>query len=249
MSIKVLVNGAFGRMGQLTAKAIQMHPNLELVGQTSREYDLQKSIRDSGAQVVVDFTHPEVVLANTETIIRSGARPVIGTSGLTPEHIPALEKLCEQFKVGGLIAPNFSIGAVLMMKYAGHIAQYMPNVEIIEMHHERKADSPSGTAIRTADILAQAVEGLSELGIERSTPPSQETLKGARGANYRGIPIHAVRLPGLLAHQQVIFGEAGETLTLRHDSIDRQCFMPGICLACEKVMELDHLVYGLEEIL
>ena len=131
-----------------------------------------------------------------------------------------------------------------MMKYAKEIAKYMPHVEIIEMHHDGKADSPSGTAMRTAEILAEAIDT-----IKPPTKASRENVQGARGANYRGIPIHAIRLPGFLAQQQIIFGNSGETLTLRHDSIDRECFMPGICLACEKAVTLDKLIYGLEEIL
>lgn len=244
MTITVLINGAFGRMGQTTAKAITNHPRLELVGQTGREYDLKKAITDSNAQVVIDLTHPQAVFDNACTIISAGAHPVIGTSGLTIEQISDLQARCAEKKLGGIIAPNFSLGAVLMMKYAREIAKYMLNVEIIEMHHENKADSPSGTALRTAQMLSEVMPE-----VNPNRQPSRETIPGARGASYNGIPIHAVRLPGILAHEQIIFGESGETLTLRHDSIDRECFMPGICLACEKVMGLDHMVYGLEEIL
>lgn len=244
MSIRVLVNGAFGCMGQLTTKAIKEHPALELVGQAGHEYDLAKVIADSKAQVVVDFTNPDSVLSNTNIIIDVGAHPVIGTSGLTLDQIKSLQKKCAGLKRGGIIAPNFSLGAVLMMKHAREIAKYMSNVEIIELHHDKKLDSPSGTAMRTADMLAEAGSTLNAL-----TQPSHETIPGARGANYHNIPIHAVRLPGFLAHQQIIFGNTGETLTLRHDSIDRQCFMPGVTFACEKVVGLSTLVYGLEELL
>jgi 4-hydroxy-tetrahydrodipicolinate reductase len=244
MPTKVLINGAFGRMGQIATKAITEHPNLELVGQTGREYDLATSIKDSQAQVVVDFTHPSAVANNLTAIIEAGVHPVIGTTGLTVEQVKAFQEKCQQLKLGGIIAPNFSLGAVLMMKYAKDIAKYMPNVEIIEMHHENKADSPSGTALRSAEIIANA-----NADINNNTKKSIETIPGARGANHRNIPIHAVRLPGFLAHEQIIFGNTGETLTLRHDSIDRLCFMPGVCLACERVVKLDKLIYGLEEIL
>lgn len=244
MPINILINGAFGHMGQLAAKAIAEHPQLELVGQTGREYNLKEAIKDSKAQVVVDFTHPSSVFANLKTIIEAGVHPVIGTSGLTLEQIRDAQKQCASLKLGGIVAPNFSLGAVLMMRYAKEIAKYMPHVEIIEMHHDGKADSPSGTAVRSADILADAQPALNQ-----PRKDFLETVKGARGANYRGVPIHAIRLPGFLAHQQIIFGSTGETLTLRHDSIDRQCFMPGICLACERVVKLDKLIYGLEEIL
>lgn len=244
MPIKILVNGAFGRMGQMTSKALSENPQFELVGQTGREYDLKKSIQDSKAQVVVDFTLPESVFNNTIIIIEAGAHPVIGTSGLTAKQIATLQAKCADLKLGGIIVPNFSLGAVLMMKYAKEIVKYMPHVEIIEMHHDKKVDSPSGTAMRSAEIMADAMNTVNsaELG-------SSETVAGARGANYRHIPIHAVRLPGFLAHQQIIFGNTGETLTLRHDSIDRLSFMPGVCLASEKVMSMDKLAYGLEEIL
>lgn len=244
MAIKILINGAFGRMGQMTVKAISERPDFELVGQTGREYDLPKAIKDSHAQVVIDFTRPESVFKNLTTIIEAGVRPVVGTTGLTYEQVQRFQEQCAKLKLGGIIAPNFSLGAVLMMKHAKEIVKYMPHVEIIEMHHDNKADSPSGTALRSVELMANAADN-----INQPSKPSRETVPGARGANYRNIPIHAVRLPGYLAHQQIIFGDVGETLTLRHDSIDRQCFMPGICLACEKVMELDHLVYGLEELL
>lgn len=244
MPINVLVNGAFGRMGQATVKAIGENGVFALVGQTGREYDLKKSIKDSGAQVVIDFTNPESVFANATAIIEAGARPVIGTSGLTPEQVRTLQAHCADQKLGGIIAPNFSLGAVLMMKCAREIVKYMPNVEIIELHHDAKIDSPSGTALRTAEMMIDACKNPNP-----AAKPSKENIPHARGANANGIPIHAIRLPGLLAHQEVIFGGLGEALTLRHDSLDRSCFMPGVCLACEKVITLDKLVYGLEHVL
>ncbi len=244
MSIKVLINGAFGRMGQTTVAAITDHPGFELVGQTGREYDLKKAIKDSEAQVVIDFTHPDSVFANASAIIESGAHPVIGTTGLITDQIQSLQEKCARLQLGGIIAPNFSLGAVLMMKYAKEIVRYMPRVEIIEMHHDAKAESPSGTALRSAEMLSQAMPS-----VNQPAKPSHEMITGARGAMHHHIPIHAVRLPGFLAHQQIIFSNIGETLTLRHDAIDRQCFMPGVLLACEKVMTLDRLVCGLDEIL
>lgn len=244
MPIKVLVNGAFGHMGQMVTKAISENANFELAGQAGREYHLDKAIRDSGAEVVVDFTHPSAVFANTNIIIDAGARPVIGTSGLTSEQVNELQQKCAKLNRGGLIAPNFSLGGVLMIKHAKEIVKYMPNVEIIEYHHDEKADSPSGTAIHTAAMLAASNNNINQ-------PPkaSIENIPNARGAVSHHINIHAVRLPGLLAHQEVIFGGKGEILTIRHDSINRECFMPGVLLGCEKVMKLDHLVYGLEELL
>jgi 4-hydroxy-tetrahydrodipicolinate reductase len=244
MAINVLINGAFGRMGQTTVKAIENDPRFNLVGQTGREYDLKKSIQDSKAEIVIDFTGPHAVYDNANVIIDCNVHPVIGSSGLTLNDVKKLQARCEKMKLGGIIAPNFSIGAVLMIKYAQEIIKYMPRVEIIELHHENKADSPSGTAIRTAETLAASLDN--KIPAPKS---SKETVKGARGATHCQIPIHSVRLPGILAREEIIFGEPGETLTLRHDSIDRECFMPGLLLACEKVMTLDHLVYGLEEIL
>lgn len=246
MSIKILVNGAFGRMGQMTVKALASQQGFEVVGQTGREYHLEKAIKDSGAQVVVDFTHPDSVFTNTNTIIEAGAHPVIGTTGLSTEQIAQLKEQCAAQQLGGLIVPNFSLGAVLMMKFAKEMVKYMPQVEIVEMHHDKKVDSPSGTAMRSAEILAESRHSAAcqQLSINHF-----ETIAGARGATYCGIPIHAVRLPGFLSQQEIIFGDVGETLTLKHVSIDRECFMPGIRLACERVMTLNRLVYGLEEIL
>jgi 4-hydroxy-tetrahydrodipicolinate reductase len=244
MAINILINGAFGRMGQTTVKAIENDPRFNLVGQTGREYDLKKAIQDSKADIVIDFTGPNDVYDNANLIIDCNVHPVIGTSGLTLDDVKKLQARCEKAKLGGVIAPNFSIGAVLMIKYAQEIIKYMPRVEIIELHHENKVDSPSGTAIRTAETLATSLDNKVP-----TTKPSKETVKGARGAVHCHIPIHSVRLPGILARQEIIFGEPGETLTLRHDSINRECFMPGLLLACDKVMTLDRLVYGLEEIL
>ena len=247
MAIRILVNGANGKMGQAAVKTLSNDPDFILVGQTTRQDNLLTEIKTSRAEIVVDLTNAESVYNNTKIIIKSGAHPVIGTSGLLMEQIEELQQKCQQLHLGGIIAPNFSIGAVLMMKYAGEFAKFFPSVEIIEMHHAAKLDSPSGTALRTAENIAIA------RSTEKETNPEvkklKETIPGARGANYKNIPIHSVRLPGLIAHQQIIFGSTGETLTIRHDSIDRECFMPGLVLACKKSMELKNLIYGLENIL
>ncbi|MBF0349875.1 MAG: 4-hydroxy-tetrahydrodipicolinate reductase [SAR324 cluster bacterium] len=241
--IRVLVNGAKGKMGQEAVQAIQQDPDLELVGQTDLGDDLSAVIASSRAQVVVDFTTASVAFHNTRKIIESGACPVIGTSGLLPEQVQELQHLAEQKKLGGLIAPNFAIGAVLMMKFAKEASRYFPEAEIIELHHNRKADAPSGTAVKTAAMIAE----------NRSRMPQKleekELLAGARGANAQGVPIHSVRLPGLVAHQEVIFGGNNEILTIRHDSLHRSSFMQGVCLACKKVQVLKELVYGLEHLL
>ncbi|OGT46662.1 MAG: 4-hydroxy-tetrahydrodipicolinate reductase [Gammaproteobacteria bacterium RIFCSPHIGHO2_12_FULL_41_20] len=241
MTIRVLVNGAQGRMGQIAIQAISQQADFSLVGQTGRQDNLAHAIKQYHAQVVVDFTQPDAALQNTRTILDCGANPVIGTTGLLPEQIHTLQQHSKALRRGGIIAPNFSIAAVLMIKYAREIAHYYPHVEIIEMHHDGKLDSPSGTALYTAEQLA------TNLSAEcLSTSKARETIPGARGASHHHVPIHAVRLPGLVAHQQIIFGGQGETLTLRHDAIDRQCFMGGIVLACRKVQGLTELVYGLE---
>lgn len=245
MTIRILVNGATGKMGQQVVKTIAGFPSdFTLVGATGKTDDLASEIKKTQPQVVIDFTNASVVYQNIQTIIDAGAHPVIGTTGLVKDRVVEFQKQCEKRKLGGIIAPNFSIGAVLMMRYAQEMVKYFPDVEIIEMHHSGKLDSPSGTAIRTAELLATA-------RMNSPFKPEQihETLPGARGATLEQIPIHAVRLPGLVAHQMIMFGGLGETLTIRHDAIDRQCFMSGVVFACKKVLEIDHLVFGLEHLL
>lgn len=244
MSIQILVNGANGKMGQLAVMIINEHPDFTLVGTTQRQDDLATAIKKNKAQVVIDFTNAEAVLKNANIIIKSGAHPVIGTTGLLQDQVKLLQAQCAKIKLGGIIAPNFSLGAVLMMKYAQEIAAYFPQVEIIEMHHAGKLDSPSGTAIRTAEMIAERRSATMPL-----TKKSHETIPHARGANYQQIPIHSIRLPGIVAQQQVIFGRDGERLTIQYDTIDRHCYIPGILLACQKVLHLDQLVYGLEHVI
>jgi 4-hydroxy-tetrahydrodipicolinate reductase len=244
MSIRVLVNGAYGRMGMASVKAISEDPELTLVGQTGHQDNLEEAIRQSKAEVVVDFTNAASALKNIQTIIKAGVHPVVGTTGLLKAQIIELQKECERLKLGGIIAPNFSLGAVLMMKYSQEIVKYFPQVEIIELHHDKKLDSPSGTSIRTAELMME------NRAPETKAPAEiKEIIPGVRGASHHQIPIHAIRLPGLIAHQEVIFGGLGETLKIRHDSYDRVAFMPGVCLSCKKVKQLQGLIYGLENIL
>lgn len=243
MTIRIIINGANGKMGQLAVKTLKQDHQFTVVGELGRNDNLTEEIKKNEAQVVLDLTNADAVFKNAQSIIKTGVCPVIGTSGLLKDQVNELQKLCTQQKIGGIIAPNFSLGAVLMMKYAQQCATYFPEVEIIEMHHNTKLDSPSGTAVRTAELLAASRTKLPALQSHR------ETITGARGARYEQIPIHSIRLPGLVAHQQIIFGNAGETLTFRHDTIDRQCFMPGVLLACKKVTELKELIYGLENVL
>jgi len=243
MPINVLINGAWGRMGQEAVKAVQNDPELELVGQIGKTDDLTAVIQQSKAQVVVDLTTPAAVYKNTLAIINAQACPVIGTTGLTPEQIKKLEECCTQKKRGGVVAPNFSIAAILMMRFSAQVSQYFPHVEIIELHHAGKLDSPSGTAIKTAEMIAT-------VRADQAAPKAtHENIPGARGALHHHIPIHSIRLPGLVASQEVLFGGVGETLRICHNTIHREAFMPGILLACKKVLMLDHLVYGLEQLL
>ncbi len=243
MTIRVIVNGADGKMGRETVKAVERDEELELVGKTEGRDDLAKIIAETKANVVVDFTVASAGFNNASIIIGAGAHPVIGTTGFLPEQIQELQKRCAKQKLGGIIAPNFSISAVLMMRFAKQAAQYYSHAEIIEMHHTGKEDSPSGTAIKTAEMI---VAGRKEL---IPIKKSRETIPHARGANFEEVAIHSVRLPGLVAHQAVIFGGRGETLTIKHDTLHRECYMPGVRLACKKVMEIDHLVYGLDNFL
>lgn len=273
VKIRVMVNGALGRMGQEAIKAISAHPRLELVGQSDMGDDLEQKIHENQPDVVVDFTTAAAGLTNAATIIESGARPVIGTSGFTDQEVAKLSEIldqqntkqkteqeksragarsakCEQeaIKLGGIIAPNFSLGAVLMMKCASIIAKFIHPCEIVEFHHDRKADAPSGTALRTAQLILKSYAAKAPES-NTSKVEEHEIVAGCRGGRVANIPVHSVRLPGYIAHQEVIFGALGETLTIRHDSISRECFMPGVCLACVKVMELDRLVFGLEHVM
>ena len=243
-NIRVLVNGAKGRMGQEVVKAVTAASDLELVDQTDLGDDLIARIKVSQAQAVVDFTTAAVAFENTRKILEAGVHPVIGTSGLLAEQVAELQQLAEDKGIGGLIAPNFAIGAVLLMKYAQDAAKYLPDVEVIELHHNRKADAPSGTAVKTAQLIAEARQEIPKALVEE-----KELFEGARGSEVHGVRVHSLRLPGLVAHQEVIFGGTGETLTLRHDSIHRESFMPGVCLACRKVIGTQQLFYGLEHLL
>jgi 4-hydroxy-tetrahydrodipicolinate reductase len=243
VSIRVLVNGAAGRMGKITVNAIHKESTLVLVGETQSTDDLKKSIQINSADVVVDFTNAAVVFENAKKIIAANAHPVIGTSGLRPEQIEELQQLCNKKQWGGIIAPNFCISALLMMRFSEQAAKYFSEVEIVEIHHEKKLDAPSSTAIKTAELIANARKTLPQ------PKKAHETLSGSRGACKDQIPIHALRLPGFLAKQAVIFGHLGGNLTITQETIERNAFMPGVILACQKVTSLKKLVYGLEILL
>jgi 4-hydroxy-tetrahydrodipicolinate reductase len=273
-TIPVIVNGAAGKMGREVIKAVAQAPDMTLMGalDTSPEHQGKDAGELAGLSeplevpitnqlepmlgyvagerqlqpgVMVDFTHPDAVYDNVRSAIAYGIRPVVGTTGLSPEQLKDLADFAEKASTGCLIIPNFSIGMVLLQQAAVTASQYFDHVEIIELHHNQKADAPSGTAIQTAQLLA-------EMGKTFNPPQVTETEKipGARGSLVdEGIRIHSVRLPGLIAHQEVIFGAAGQIYTLRHDTSDRSCYMPGVLLAIRKINQLKSLVYGLEKIL
>ncbi|HMO17077.1 MAG TPA: 4-hydroxy-tetrahydrodipicolinate reductase [Oligoflexia bacterium] len=244
--IKVLVNGAKGRMGTEAVSAVRSDSELLLVAETDKGDDLQRAISDSGAQVVVDFTLASVGFENAKIILSSGARPVLGTSGFNAQSVQVLDSMARELGLGGIVAPNFAIGAVLLMKFAKEAVKYFPNVEIVELHHDKKEDFPSGTAVRTAEMIS---EGRALRTSETHSPVSEQHRDQNRGVVHSGVTIHSVRLPGYVAHEEVLFGGQSQTLSIRHDSIHRQSFMPGVVLSCKKVMSLSGIVYGLEHIL
>ena len=242
--IKVGVLGARGRMGAEVVKAVTEAADLELVAALDLGDSLDQ-FKSSGAQVVVDFTTPDSVMANLEFLIANGINTVVGTTGFDAARISKLEKLiAANSKVGVLIAPNFAIGAVLMMEFATKAAKYFESAEIIELHHPNKADAPSGTASRTAELMSKARQ---DAGLAAMPDATTTSLDGARGATVGDIPVHSVRLRGLIAHQEVLLGGLGETLTLRHDSLDRAGFMPGVLLGVRKIIAHPGLTIGLEK--
>jgi 4-hydroxy-tetrahydrodipicolinate reductase len=273
-TIPVIVNGAAGKMGREVIKAIAQASDLTLMGaiDTTPEHQGKDAGELAGLSeplevpitnqlepmlgyvagerqmqpgVLVDFTHPDAVYNNIRSAIAYGIRPVVGTTGLSPAQLQELADFAEKASTGCLVIPNFSIGMVLLQEAAVRASQYFDHVEIIELHHNQKADAPSGTAIQTAQLLGELGKTFNGAIVEET-----EKIAGARGSLAdEGIRIHSIRLPGLIAHQEVIFGAAGQIYTLRHDTSDRACYMPGVLLAIRKVNQLKSLVYGLEKIL
>ena len=241
---RVAVVGAGGRMGGQVCRAVESAAGLELVGR----YDIGDDLADlSGAQVVVEFTVPGASFDNVVACVERGAHVVVGTTGWTPEKVAALREQVDAHPgVGVLIAPNFALGAVLMMAFAAQAARFYESVEIIELHHPQKVDAPSGTAARTASLIAAA---RAEAGLGPVPDATETDPGGARGARVDGIPVHAVRLRGLVAHQEILFGAEGETLTIRHDSVDRVSFMPGVLAAVRAVADHPGVTVGLEHVL
>ncbi|WP_216899801.1 4-hydroxy-tetrahydrodipicolinate reductase [Nocardia alni] len=244
--IRVGVLGAQGKVGQAICAAVEAADDLELVAGLDKG-DALAGFSEAGAQVVVDFTHPDVVMPNLQWLVEHGIHAVVGTTGFDESRLAQVRGwLAGQPRVGVLIAPNFAIGAVLSMRFAEQAARWFDSVEVIELHHPNKADAPSGTAYRTAGIIAEARKQAS-LG---AGPDATSTeLDGARGANVDGVRVHSVRLAGLVAHQEVLFGTQGETLTIRHDSLDRASFAPGVLLGVRRIGELPGLTVGLDALL
>ena len=240
--IKVAVIGARGRMGSEVVKAVNEAKDLELVAQLDLGDSLD-ALLASGAVVAVDFTTPDSVMANLEFLISHNINAVVGTTGFDDARIAKIKSLLASSKSGVLIAPNFAIGAVLMMEFATKAAKYFESAEIIELHHPNKVDAPSGTAARTAELMSAARK---EAGLPAMPDATTTSLAGARGATVGDIPVHSVRLRGLVAHQEVLLGGIGETLSIRHDSIDRVGFMPGVLLGVRKVVTHPGLTFGLE---
>jgi 4-hydroxy-tetrahydrodipicolinate reductase len=240
--IRVGVIGHKGRMGTAVCAAVEADADLELVARVGRGDALDALVR-SETEVAVEFTTPDSVAGNVRFCIDNGIHAVVGTSGLSPEALDDLTRRAGGSGVGVLIAPNFALGAVLMMTFAQKAARYYGAAEIIERHHDKKLDAPSGTSLRTASLMNK------ERVAEWNAPAGRETLAGSRGGSSGGVHIHSVRLPGSVAHQEVIFGGVGETLTIRHDSLDRSSFMPGVLLAVKRVDTLDGVTVGLEHLL
>ena len=252
--IKVLVNGALGRMGRTVVAAVNADADLELVGAVDAfdgevggmkvATNLDAALKKFSPDVMIDFTRPDVVFDNVMIALANKVSPVVGTTGLSDDAKEKIRELAEKNQTPAFIAPNFALGAVLMMLLARKAAKYMPEVEIIELHHDKKLDAPSGTAELTAKMISEV-----RPPHKQGNPDEVERLPHVRGAEVDGIRIHSVRLPGYVAHQEVLFGGLGQTLTIRHDSMGRESFMPGVLLACKKVRELKGLTVGLDKIL
>ncbi|HFR3505228.1 4-hydroxy-tetrahydrodipicolinate reductase [Streptococcus suis] len=255
MTIKVIIAGFKGKMGSTAVEMVKGDAELSLAAlvdpfatETEVEgisvFKTKEEVASIEADVWVDFTTPKFAYENTRFALENGFAPVVGTTGFTPEEIEELTALSAEKGLGGLIAPNFAIGAILLMQFAAQAAKYFPNLEIIELHHDKKKDAPSGTAVKTAELISQVRQSQTQ-----GAADEEELIAGARGAEFDGFRIHSVRLPGLVAHQEVIFGAQGEGLTIRHDSYDRISFMGGVNLGIKEVVKRSQLVYGLEHLL
>ena len=242
--MRVGVLGAKGKVGTTMVEAVEAADDLTFTVGIDADDPLDRLV-ETQTEVVIDFTHPDVVMDNLRFLIENGIHAVVGTTGFTDDRLEKVESwLADHSGVAVLIAPNFAIGAVLCMHFAQQAARHFESVEVVELHHPHKADAPSGTATRTARLIAQARKGM---------PPNPDAtstgLEGARGADVDGVPVHSVRLAGLVAHQEVLFGTQGETLTIRHDSLDRTSFVPGVLLGVRRVADRPGLTVGIEPLL
>lgn len=262
--IRVAVSGAGGRMGREVLKMVLEDPELELVaaidtsnkGQDAGKLigmehcgvmvqdDLELALLEGKPNVMVDFTTPQSCVPNARIAIKHKVRPVIGTTGYSMDEVDELDMLCREQGIGGLIAPNFSIGAILMAQFAAQAAKYFPHVEIIEYHGDQKLDAPSGTSVWTANMISQ-----NRQEFRQGNPKEEETIEGSRGGYINGFRIHSVRLPGVFAQQEVLFGAPGQSLKIRNDSYERSCYMPGVKHAVKKVIGLNGIVFGFENIM
>jgi len=248
--IKIAVCGAFGKMGKEVVEMVSANPDMMLVAKidvasSAMYHSIEEAARVCDIDVLVDFTQPVSIFENAKFCLNNGIKIVIGTTGLSDEQISELEQLSKDKSTGCFIAPNFSTGAVLMMMFARTAAKYFDNAEIIELHHNQKKDAPSGTAIKTAALMSERNDSF-----VKGNCAEKETIEGARGAKaYSDIHIHSVRMPGYMASQEVIFGSEGQIMTIRHDSVDRKCYMPGVALAIKHVYQNNDFTYGLDNIL
>jgi 4-hydroxy-tetrahydrodipicolinate reductase len=261
---RVLLNGACGRMGQEVVKAVLAEDDIQLVAAVDIARvgedigriigvgelgilvtdNLEHAISNSAPEIMVDFTNPKIVMGGLKTAINAGVHCVVGTTGLSEADLDMLRSMSKKSGVGVIVAPNFAIGAVLMMKFTEIASKYFPDIEIIELHHDKKVDSPSGTAIKTAELIVRQQEK-----VEKPSSKNEfQKISGVRGGQLGGVHIHSIRLPGLVAHQEVIFGGLGQTLRIRHDSMNRESFMPGVIMAVRRVSKIQGVVYGLEQL-
>ena len=248
--IKVAVCGALGKMGREVVEAVknceltELSAKIDIAGDDTYK-SIEEAHKSCHIDVLVDFTQPASIFENAKYCLNNGIKIVFGTTGLTDEQIAELQKLSKEKNTGCLIAPNFSTGAVLMMMFAKQASKYFDNAEIIELHHNQKKDAPSGTAIKTALMMSEEKETFT-----KNNCPETETIKGSRGGiSYSDIHIHSVRMPGYIASQEVIFGSSGQIMTIRHDSMDRKCYMQGVLLAVKHVADKNDFIYGLENIM
>lgn len=245
MTLRVQVHGAGGRMGAVVTAAIAKEPDLQLVAATGRADDLGGTLRAQQPQVLVEFTTPDHVYEHVRTALLAGVHVVSGTTGLAPARQKELGQLATERKLGCLLAPNFALGMLLLQRFAVQAARYFPDVEIVEMHHDQKHDAPSGTAIATARRIGAVLTPKSA----STRAPGVELVPHVRGGREAGVPIHSIRLPGLLAHQEVLLGGPGQVLTLRHDALDRRAYVPGVLLAIRRIQQRTGLLDSLDALL